>query len=802
MLKNILIISWRTLSRNKLYSFVNIGSLTTGIAACILIGLYLHGEVTYDTFHMNANRIVRATTEYTMNGAVNQVGMSASMAGPRLASAFPQIESYVRIRNFEPFAIRHGDVNFIESRFLFADSAFFHIFSFPLLEGDARTALKGPGKIVLSRSMEKKYFGDEKALGKTLTVGGSREYLVTAVAEDAPINSQIQFNFIASYESLPNANSPSWNVQIYATYFLLHDLDHVQDMEKNIKTFVAHQKDSRQGLTGNDYLTYHLEPITSVHLYSRLAGLEPNGSITYVTTMGLVALLILGVACVNYTNLATAQSAHRIAEIGIRKALGSAWWQLFWQFIGESTFLNLISFLLAIAVASAVLPWFNILVERQLVIRDLLQPQLIMIMLATYVTISLAAGAYPASFLSRLQVIKILKAGFSFTGGTGVLRKSLIIFQFVVSVFLIVSTVIVFQQLSFIRNKNLGYNQDHIIVFPVDQIIRTNFQSIKELLEPIPDVASVSCGAEEITNIGWDDELRTVHDSSTPPVFVNASPTDYDFVRTMGLQIIAGRDFNRSDWIWTDSSARTPEPQTFYLLNESAVKAIGLTPGLAVGRIVYRGMSPGRVVGVVKDFNFAPLRESIKPLLIFLDANHAHVFQAYVRISGQGIPKTMKAIESVWNNRITHRPFQYHFLDDNYNRLYHGEEQTARMFSTFSGLAILLACVGLLTLAAYSSVQRAKEIGIRKVFGAGVWQIVVMVSGEFMRLIAVAVLIAFPIAWMFMNNWLQSFVYRVTMDWWVFALAGLSVAVIAAVTVGFQAIRAAQANPVKSLRTE
>jgi putative ABC transport system permease protein len=800
MFRNILVVAWRNLFKSRLYSLVNIGSLTIGIAASLLIGMFIYTEFSFDRFNVHANKLVRVTEAYTVNGELKKAGMTGSKVGPQLSSAFPEIESYVRIRNFEPFPIRHGTVNFVESRFLFADSTFFSLFTFPLIEGDSRTALRGPNKIVLSESMARKYFGDEKALGKTLTVAGTREYLITGIAKDAPTNSQVQFNFIASYESLSNANAPTWSISIYATYFLLHDLDHLPDLEGKIRTYMDKQPDRNQGK--GDYLTYFLEPLTRVHLFSPLSGLEPNGSITYVSILAAIAFLLLCVACVNYTNLATAQSARRIPEIGVRKALGSGWHQLFWQFIGESFLLNFISFLLAVTLVSAFLPGFNQLVERSLTPSDILHPPILVGMLVTYVLISFAAGVYPALILARLRVIRILRAGFSFTGGKGTLKKALIVFQFSVSVFLIIATLIVLQQLSFIQNKNPGYTRDRIVVFPVDAIMRRDFTSLKEAFSRVPGVEAMSCGAEEISSIRWDDEMRTVHDGSTPAVFVHASPTDQDFVNTMGLQIIAGRDFTLEDWNITDSVANSPEPETFYLLNESAVRALGSTPEQIINQTIYRGLVPGRVVGVVKDFNFEPLRNAISPLMIFLNARRANIFQAYIRISGKDMPATLSAIGATWNDRVTHRPFQYHLLEDSNHTLYRGEEQTARMFSVFSTLAIGLACLGLFTLSAYTTLQRAKEIGIRKVFGAGTGQIVTLVSREFMLLILVAVGVAFPVSWLFAENWLRSFAYHVEIHAWVFGIAGISAVLVGGLTVGVQALRSARVNPVNSLRSE
>ena len=798
MIGHYLKIAWRNLAKNRFYSIINIAGLSVGVASCILIGIYILNELSYDRFHKNSGRLVRVTVEYTVNGTKSEEGKVGSMAGPRLASAFPEIEDYVRIRNFEPYAVRYNDKIFVEKRFLFADSSFFRMFSFPLTEGNPRDALNGPNKIAITQSMERKYFGDQRALGKILRVGGTTNYIVSAVTKDPPDNSQIHFDFIASYASLPNANFPNWWVHIYTTYFLLKNRRHMVDLERNINAFMRQQKDLQQA--GNDYMAFHLEPITSVHLYSPLEGLEPNGNITYIYILAAIALLILCIACVNYTNLSTAQAVQRIPEIGIRKVLGSVRGQIFWQFLGESMILNCTALVLAVFFAILLLPSFDRLIERSLKAGLLLSPAVITMMIVLYIGISVASGIYPAILLARQKLINVLKAGFSFSGSSAGLRKTLIVLQFSISVFLIVSTVIIFQQLSFIRNKNLGYDKDHILVLPVDQVMRNNFKSIKDALLRVPNVANISCGAEEATHIQWDDEVSTMADGSSP-MYIHAAPTDIDFVQTMGLNIISGSDFTQSDWMQMYPQ-NNMNPHTSYMLNESAVKALGWAPEEAIGKTLYRGTHKGIVKAVLKDFHFEPLQQPISPLVVFLDSQYVHVFQAFVKISGRNVPHTLQSLSDAWKEWVPHRPFQFHFLNENYDALYHNERQTAKIFTTFSGLAILLACLGLFALAAYTTIRRTKEIGIRKVLGAGALRIVMLVSGDFLKLVVLGSFVAIPIGWIFMSHWLQSFAYRINIQAWVFVLACASALLIALAAISFQAIKAAVANPVKSLRTE
>ena len=800
MLRNYFKTAWRNLIRNRLFSIVNMAGLSIGIAGCMLIGMYIYHELSFDRFQQNADRLVRATTEYTVSGTKVEVGKTGAMAGPRFAAAFPEIESFVRILNFEPHVVRYGDRTFVEKKLLFADSSFFRIFSFPLLEGDPVSALNGPNKLVITRSMEKKYFGEGHGLGKTMRVSGTTDYLVTGIAADPPANSQVLFDFIASFASIRAARSPDWWHELYATYFLLHASSDGPALEKKIPGFMKEQKDVGFP-NGNDYLTYHLEPFARVHLHSRLEGMEPNGNITYVYILASVALLLLCIACVNYTNIATAQSARRIPEIAVRKVMGSGKWQLFGQFIGESLLLNFFAFLIAIFMVAALLPGFNQLAGTTLSTDSLATPASITVILQLYLSVSLVSGAYPAVILSNLKLVRILKAGFSFSGNPAALRRSLIVFQFFISVFLIISTIVILQQMAYVRNKDLGYNQDHVVVMPVDGLMRPKFQSIKEAMQKLPNVLGVTCGAEETTSIHWDDEVSTTTGAGIVPLSVSASPTDIDFVKTMGLHIVAGSDFTLSDWMQLNGD-NNPDPHTSYMLNETLAKSLGWSPQEAIGKTIYRSGEKGIVKAVVRDFHFAPLHEPITPLVIFLDSQYYHIYQAFVKISGSNIPSTIKALENTWKERVPHRPFQYHFLDENFNSIYREEQQTAKIFSVFSVLAIVLASLGLFALAAYTTVQRAREIGIRKVLGAGVLQIASLIMADFMKLVLLASLIALPVAWYFMNNWLHSFAYRIHISAWVFLLAFIAAGSIALLSVLFQALKAATQNPVKNLRTE
>ncbi|HUM47781.1 MAG TPA: ABC transporter permease, partial [Chitinophagales bacterium] len=471
MLKNYFKVAIRSLRKNKLYSFINIAGLTLGIASCILIGLYIHDEINYDRFHANGERIVRATMEYSSAGTVNQVATTGTKVGPQLKRVFPAIEEFTRTYKATRVVSYEGK-QFEEKNVLYADSSFLKVFSFPLLQGSTATALNNIGKVVITSDIAKKYFGSEEAIGKTLQIGNNAIFEVTGVAAAVPGNSQIQFDFLASFNNLDVSKSEEWFTANYITYFLLHDKDHLAMVQQQVNAYMLTDVKKELNFEGGDYLIYNLQRFTEVHLHSSLEGFEPNGNITYLYILGIIALLILAIACVNYTNLAIAQFSGRSGEIGIRKVMGAIRSQLFAQFIGESIFLSVIALMLAVVVSIQLLPVSNAITGKHFSAGILFQPITISMIVLLGLLIGLMAGAYPALILSNTGIIKILKSGFSFSTSGGTVKKSLIVFQFVISIFLITSTIIILQQLSFIRNKNLGYDKTRIVVVPVDGKMR------------------------------------------------------------------------------------------------------------------------------------------------------------------------------------------------------------------------------------------------------------------------------------------------------------------------------------------
>ncbi|HYH16563.1 MAG TPA: ABC transporter permease, partial [Flavisolibacter sp.] len=710
MFRNYFKVAVRHLQKNKLYALVNSIGLAIGITSCLLIGIYIWHELSYDAFHEKADRIVRVTWEYNFGDAENKTATTGTKVGPQLQRTFPEVENYVRTLKY-PRVIEYNKQQFDEKNFLYADSAFFSVFSFPLVKGSPATVLDAPEKLVITQSMARKYFGDEDPIGKTVKVNATKDFIVTGIVADAPKNSQIQFDFIGSFKTLNAAKEEKWAEANYVTYLLLNNKQQLPSLQKKVADYARMVGKEEMKLQGSNYMTYHLEPLKRVHLYSKLDGFEPNNNIVYIYVLAVVALLILLVACVNYTNLCTAQSASRSGEIGMRKVLGAGKKQVFNQFICESFLMTLLAVGIALALSTLLLPYFNQLAGKEIPQNFLWHPITIVIALVLAVIVSFTAGAYPALILSNSKVINVLKSGFHFTGSS-TLRKSLIVFQFVISIFLIITTVVILQQLSYIQNKDLGYNKEQVLVLPVDQKLLDQYDAFKTAIKINPNVIAVAGAYEEPTHIGWSDGLQKGSGAERQSISINALPADEDIIKTLGMQIIAGTDYTWSDVQQFDTSNNGNNLKYTFILNESAVKALGWTPQEAVGKTVTKGYE-GVVKAVVKDFHFKSLHEAISPLAIFMDRRK--VGSLFVKLSGNHTKETIAALEKLWKQRMPHRPFEYSFLDESYDALYKTEQRTANVFTSFSTLAILLACMGLFALTAYTMVQRTKEIGIRKI---------------------------------------------------------------------------------------
>ena len=794
MIRNYLKIAWRNLYKNKLYSMVNLAGLSIGVVGCLLIGIYIHHEWSYDRFHDQADRTARVTWKMHFSGTTDETALTGTKVGPEFSRRFPEVTDFVRLLRY-PEVVKFENRMFEEKNFVYADSSFFDIFSFRLLQGNPNQALDQPNELVMTSSMARKYFGQSPAFGKTVKVGGNYIFTVTGIVADPPKNSQIQFDFLASFTSLNASSQEKWSEANYYTYLLLEDRNSFQPLQEKIHGYMEELKREGDFLQGEDSMTYLLEPLTRVHLYSKLQGLEPGTSAVYLWILGGIALLILVIACVNYTNMSIAQSAGRSSEIGMRKVMGAGTRDIFGQFIAESVLLSFLAVATALLLALLLLPYFNQLSGKEFTRSVLFDPVTLAALGVLGLLTALLAGAYPALVLSRGKIISILKNGYSFSGSP-VLRKCLIIFQFVISLFLIISTVFILEQLSFIQDKDLGYDKDQVVILPVDFQMRENYDALVAAIENINGISSVSGAYEPPTDIGWSDRLTAR--GGTAETTINALPTDGGIVETLNLNILAGGDFTDGDRLLADPE-KPEDLQYTYMLNESAARALGWTPQEAVGKRVSKGRE-GIVRAVIEDFHYRSLHEPIGPLVIFID--NRMVQNLLVKVEGKEISATLEALERLWEERVPHRPFEYEFLDEDYEAMYRSEARIAGVFTTFSLVAIILACLGLFALTAYATLRRTKEIGIRKVLGATVADILALVSKDFLVLILIAVVIALPVSFFAVREWLENFTYHVELRWWIFVAAGLVILIVATLTVCAQAFRAALSNPVRNLKTE
>ncbi len=797
MLKNYFKTAFRNLWKNKTASFINIFGLTIGLTCSLLIGLYIVHELNYDDFEAKGDRIARVIMEYKFDGGAEfkKGNFTSVRVAPVFKRTFPEISDAVRMTMYAQ-VVKYNDKLIDEKKFMYADASFFNMFSFKLLKGNQQTALASPYQVILTQSTAKRYFGDDDPIGKALKIeADSNLYQVTGIMADCPSNSQIKFDFLASFSSLnlTDYEKSYWDAN-YTTYLLLKDKNSFGPLQAKITPFM---KKEMTGMGAS--VDFMLEPFKSIHLHSVYDGFEPVSSISYIRILEAVVLMIMIIACFTYVNLNTARSMERAREVGVRKVIGAGKGQLFWQFIGESALLCAVATIFSLIAATLLLPAFNQLAEKQLQAGTLSSLPFIGACVLLIVLVSLLAGSYPALIISNFQPVKVLKGAFKNTGPGQWVRKFLTVFQFSISVVLIICTFIIQNQLKFIQNKALGYNRSHVLVMPMDQKMLDQLDVIKKEFKSNPNVYNVSRCNSSPVSIGGGYNMRTAAMPDNQQIAVTADPVDEDFINTTGLKLVAGADLSQQD-IKDVASSDWNKRTYHFILNESAAKELGWKPEQAIGQKMFLDNSrPGFVRGVVKDFNFESLHNPIKPLVLFPQIRGNKLL---AKLSGNNIPQTIAFLEAKWKELIPYRPFEYHFLDEDFNRLYSSEIRLGKVLNIFSAIAIALACLGLLGLSSYSTKQRVKEIGVRKVLGASVANIAALLSVDFVKLVLAAIVISTPVAWWLMNKWLQDFAYKIGISWWIFVLAGLLAVVIAIITVSFQAIKAAYMNPVKSLRSE
>lgn len=792
MVRNYFKTAWRNLLRNKGFALINILGLATGLTCCLLLTLYLQHELSYDRFHAKGDRIARVIMEYKIGDSGNKGNFTSTKVFPEFRRQFPEVVSGTRLSSTDRI-VRYDDKTGIEDDVLHADSTFFELFDFRLLSGTASEVLKAPNQVVITRTVAEKYFGKEDPVGKTLFLNSSQQpYLVTGVSEDCPSNSQIRYSMVASISSFGPLQEETYSNANYVTYLLMDRAESLSPLQEKIDRFMKKENADSEFTAG-----FELEPFHRVHLHSPYDAFTPNINISYIYIIMGVAVLILVIACFTYVNLSTARSTERAREVGVRKVAGAWRSQLFWQFISESAVLTTLALGVSFLLAVALLPSFNNLAGIDLSYDRLGHPMVWGAALAAALTVALLAGSYPALILSSFQPVKVLKGAFKNTGSGNALRKGLIVFQFVISVFLIISTFIISSQLRFIQQKKLGYDRENRLLLGMDQRLNEKKDLVKSELNSLPSVQGVSLAYETPVTIRGGYNMSG--NDLSRAMAVTANPVDEDYIKVTGLELIAGTDLSLQD-VRDASKEDYTQSYFHFILNESAARALGWSPQEAIGKKMYLDESrPGEVKGVVKDFHFESLHTPIRPLVLFPSA---WANTAIVKIQGNNVQETIAAVEAKWKELAPHRPFTFRFMDEDYQQMYNAEMRTGRVFNIFASLAVMLACLGLFGLSAYAVRQRVKEVGVRKVLGASGLQIVTLLSSGFVKLVMVAFAIATPLAWLAMNKWLQQFSYRVETGWGIFAAAGGVALLLALITVSFQAIKAARANPVGALRSE
>ena len=804
MFRNYFKIAIRNLWRNKAFSAINIFGLSIGLATCLVILLYVQSELGYDRYNTKADRIVRVVLKGMVQGEkLNEANVMPPTAAA-LKADYPEVQEATRLRNYGTPRIFIGDKVFKEDAFAFADSNFLQVFTIPLVQGELRTALLQPNSVVISRAMAQKYFGSEDPMGKTLNFKDwNSTYKVTGVFDKIPANSHFHFELFGSMSGYPDSRSSSWLNSEFYTYLVLPQGYPYQQLEAKlpgtVRKYVGPQMQKAMGMTldqmlkGGNRFGLFLQPLTDIHLHSDLSfELSPPGDIRYVYIFSAIALFMLLIACINFMNLSTAGASKRAREVGIRKVMGSLQRELIAQFLLESVLLTTVAMVLALTFVSGILPFFNELSGKQLTFALTANAWLLPGLLLLIVLVGTLAGSYPAFFLSSFNPVTVLKGKFRSGKNTVGLRSGLVVFQFFISITLMVSTAIVYNQLNYIQNKKLGYDKDQVIVVQDSYWLHSNQAAYRQQLLADPRVQNVSASGYLPAGNSWNNNFFVYPDNNTSQLTKTLRyEVDNRYIPTFGMEMAAGRNF--SPEFGTDSTAA--------ILNETAAKALGWGTN-AMGHTITEnngGIKTFHVIGVVKDFHFRSLHERISPLVMVLGSDNSNLI---VKAKTRDVAGLLTTMKKEWTNLKAEAPFSYSFLDDRFRNTYQSEQKTGLILGIFSGLTIFVACLGLFGLAAFTAEQRTKEIGIRKVLGSSVTGIVSLLSKDFLKLVVLAFFIAAPLAWWAMNRWLQDFAYRVPINGWVFLLAALLALFITLVTISFQAIRAALANPVKSLKSE
>lgn len=785
MILNYLKSALRQMKKHKGFSIINLAGLTIGIAVCFLLLLYIQDELSYDRFHQNADRIYRFQWEakYGDNSwKIPQVPMPLT---DLVKNDFPDVEA---ITQFFPggFTLKKGEDLVREQNGLFVDEQFFEVFDITTIAGVSKTAMENPNALLLTEGMAEKYFGVkdnyQSVIGKTLETSDGNLLEVVGVVKGFPLQSHLQFDYIGAIKRitfLENRKTQWGSASVY-TYFLLNENAEIAALDAKVQTFVDENLSSEERMKGGNFTRFPTEAITSIHLSARMQ---------YIWIFSLIASFILILACINFINLTTARALTRAKEVGVRKILGSTRRQLIQQFFSESTLFVLGAMVLGLFLTRFSLPYFNELSNKELSLALFQSPTMLLLLVGLILITAMLTGAIPAYFLSSFIPAKVIKGSLTQVRGKDRLRQGLVVFQFCISSVLIIGTFVIQDQLKFLQNKDLGFNKEEVMVIQRATALRQNYDPFLEQLQQLPFVKQVSTSLY----LPGDSFDSTLFEPEQPSNYENTSLTynhvGSSFLDALELEMTEGRFFNPD--LSTDSSS--------FVINEKAAEKLGWDNPIGK-KLTYGGQLTGPVIGVVKDFNFSSLHEEIKPIVLLLRS--FNLSQIVIRLEKGTTRDQIQAIQKEWKTMAAGAPFQFTFLDEQIQRLYDAEERVSLSFTVFSILAIFIACLGLLGLASFTAEKRSKEIGIRKVLGASVANIINLLSKEFLKLVLIALVIASPIAWYGLNQWLENFAYHINIQWWVFMLTGSLAIIIAFLTVSFQSLKVALANPIKALRNE
>jgi putative ABC transport system permease protein len=778
--------------------------MTIGIAACLIIILYIADELSYDKFHTNADRIYQVGLHGRIGDQDLMVANTCPPMGPALPLEIPEVESSMRIAEYwgEP-AIKYEEKVFAETKVFYVDSNFFQFFSYRLLEGEPQSVLKEPNTLVMTQATAKKYFGNESAIGKLVVVDNqNKTFKVTGVAADPPTNSHFDFNVLVSAETGDRLKSTEWLNNNMFTYFLLRENGQLSAVHKKfeylVEKYIGPEVERFMGKTlkqmeeqGGEY-GYYSTKLTDIHLHSVSQNdLEPKGSMTYVYFFGGVGLFILVIACINFMNLSTARAAGRAKEVGLRKTLGSLREQMIGQFLAESMVYSLMAVAIALGMCYFLLPWFNLLSGKELGMTIFLEPWFITAIIGLIIFVGFVAGSYPAFYLTSFSVVDVLKGKIRSGMKSKGVRSFLVVLQFAISMFLIIFTVVVYQQIKFMQEQKLGIDKDNILILKNTYRLDKNKEAFRNALSQQPGIAKLSYTNNNFPGVNNTTVFKEA--GSEQDHIMGVYYADHDHQEVMRFELKEGRYFSRE----------YPSDSLAILLNEAAAREFNFTDPLGQ-EILYKEGGPDakakrlKIIGIIKNFNFESFKDQVRPLAIMLTDNSNSLL---IRYEGSAVP-VVATVEKLWREHATNQPFEYEFLDESFDELFRSEQRMGEIFSIFAGLAIFVACLGLFALAAFTSEQRTKEIGIRKVMGASVSSLTVLLSQEFTKLVLIAFVPAAAAGWYVSDHWLQGFAYRIHVNPLVIVVSGIVAIIVAWLTVSFQSIKAATSNPVDSLRYE